>query len=356
MKYIIILFLFVSTSSFGQSTSLTKIINEIEYQNDTIQAVYDWVTENIEYDVKKFKQMKNGVNFFKKGGYKSVDKYRKDQLEKVIKKKKGVCQDYSLLFNSIVSELGYPSYMVSGITKSKEGKVNSSLGHAWNAVKVNGIWKLFDTTWGAGYVKNDKKFVKKPNKIWYDVSSEEMNERHLPHDPMWQLTDSPIDYKEFRRGKTTSAKKNTIDFKASIEAYLKKSKNEKSIDKIARMEMSNSKNAVIRKHLKNLKMSVNNADIPDLIEQSNLSQKTFSEYFRDGRNKRFTGPKWTKEYAKTTLVELRENANQSITSFKGIKTKDSRNKDMIKRIIKGSRDLIRAIDKELKFIASIEDK
>ena len=46
----------MSQLSFGQSKALSGVMNKIDYQNDTLKAVYDWVADNIKYDVAKLKQ------------------------------------------------------------------------------------------------------------------------------------------------------------------------------------------------------------------------------------------------------------------------------------------------------------
>ena len=114
MKYITIFFLLITQLGFGQSKSLQRVIDKIEYQQDTLRAVFDWVTDNVRYDVAKLKKLEKGYNPYKEGNYKSTKEFKADLLEKVIRRKKGVCDDYTLLFHSIVSELGYTSYIVQG--------------------------------------------------------------------------------------------------------------------------------------------------------------------------------------------------------------------------------------------------
>ncbi len=48
--------------------------------------------------------------------------------------------------------------------------------------KIDGEWKLYDPTWGAGNVKDGKRFIKNYNKEWYDVSPGEMIKTHMPFD------------------------------------------------------------------------------------------------------------------------------------------------------------------------------
>ena len=90
MKYLPLIFIFFSLQSYAQSPPLTEVINQIDYQKDTLLAVYNWVTDNIQYDVKKLDDLKKGVNFYDKGNFKNKEDYIDDQLNKVIKKKKDI--------------------------------------------------------------------------------------------------------------------------------------------------------------------------------------------------------------------------------------------------------------------------
>lgn len=142
----------------------------------------------------------------------------------MVKHRKGVCEDYSLLFDAIVRELGFASYVIEGYTKNGDGRANRSLGHTWNAVKVNSRWKLYDPTWGAGYVENEKKFVKSYNQEWYDVDSEEMIKTHMPLDPIWQLSNSPMSYESFERNLSNIESEVKFDYEELIQKHGEKDK------------------------------------------------------------------------------------------------------------------------------------
>ena len=139
-----------------------------------------------------------------------------------MRRKKGVCEDYSLLFDSLLTALGYESFVVSGYIKDPKGNLNLKIGHAWNAVKDNGVWELYDLTWGAGYVVDSKKFVRKVTDIWYDVDPSEMIKRHMPYDPMWQLLEAPIDYSGFKRGELSGEVPASFTSEDFMDSFLQK--------------------------------------------------------------------------------------------------------------------------------------
>lgn len=49
-----------------------------------------------------------------------------------------------------------------------EAKVVYGEEHAWNQVKINGLWQDQDTTYGAGYIdKNTHQFIPTYNPIYF---------------------------------------------------------------------------------------------------------------------------------------------------------------------------------------------
>lgn len=61
----------------------------------------------------------------------------------LLKDGKGVCQAYALLAYRLLTEMGVEARYVVGIGVTEDG----SEDHAWNSVKINGVWYHLDTTW-----------------------------------------------------------------------------------------------------------------------------------------------------------------------------------------------------------------
>jgi hypothetical protein len=57
MKRLTIFFLFISQISFSQSIIVAETLDKIELNQDTIKSVFDWVANNIKYDVKKLNKI-----------------------------------------------------------------------------------------------------------------------------------------------------------------------------------------------------------------------------------------------------------------------------------------------------------
>ena len=154
---------------------------------DRVRAIYVWEANHISYDVKRFND-------------RDKNPYAPPQTaDDVLSTRSAVCQGYSDLFVDLCKAVGINAVRVTGYTKS-QGKVNI-ISHAWAAVELSGKWYFFDPTWGAGYVSDDDKFVKRFNNTFYKILPEKFIGDHMPFDPMYEFLSYPLTNKEFIEGK-----------------------------------------------------------------------------------------------------------------------------------------------------------
>lgn len=98
-------------------------LNGTEYQN--IMFIHDYLVNNIEYD----------------SSYQGVGSY---SIYGALIEKKCVCEGYAKAFKYLSNSAGYECEMLQGTATNSSGQTES---HAWNCVKLNGIWYQVDTTW-----------------------------------------------------------------------------------------------------------------------------------------------------------------------------------------------------------------
>jgi hypothetical protein len=130
------------------------------------RAIYVWITWNIAYDA-------NG--FFGKRPMVS-------SLQQAYAQGISVCQGYSDLFTYLASSLGLTCETVSG--------------HAWNKVRIDGQWYLFDATWGAGGIQGEV-FRKNNTDAWFAMDPRLFILNHFPEksgDTLLQENISLLDY------------------------------------------------------------------------------------------------------------------------------------------------------------------
>ncbi|MBU8881376.1 transglutaminase-like domain-containing protein [Bacillus sp. FJAT-29790] len=122
------------------------------------KAIYDYVAQNIAYDVGKFEN-----NEFEWD----------DSALKTLELKSGVCQDYAFLTIALLRASDIEAKYVEG----RAGRGWFPGRHAWVEAKIDGRWLTMDPTWGSGYV-NDNQFVAKFNEDYFDPNMDEFNKTH----------------------------------------------------------------------------------------------------------------------------------------------------------------------------------
>jgi hypothetical protein len=150
------------------------------------RAIFRWVAENINYDVKGF----------------FSGKIEHETSGDVLKSRKAVCEGYSGLFEQLARAAGLEVVSISGFAKgygySSGGKIPDKSNHAWNAVKIEGEWKLLDCTWGAGHVGDQRDYVRKFTPHYFFTPPPEFIYDHFPEDSCWQLLEKPLRRQEFQ--------------------------------------------------------------------------------------------------------------------------------------------------------------
>lgn len=115
------------------------------------RIIFTWVAKNVRYDYAKFISGDGGVSY-KKGEKEAA---YKELAHEIYKDGKGVCMDYSALFQELCNIAGIECAFISGLTRSA-AEAGTWGSHAWNAIKIDGKWYLIDVTWASGYIKKGR--------------------------------------------------------------------------------------------------------------------------------------------------------------------------------------------------------
>ncbi len=154
----LLLFLLASCFAVGQADSLRlqapqfsrKIENDpnllvaalIEGKTsdkEKLEAIFVWVATNIKYDYRLY--------FSGKGSSAETD------ISNVLRRKSAICFQYADLMNVLCSLADLHSLTITGYAKDRLFDINDTLyfdNHAWNAVKLDERWYVYDVTWAAG--------------------------------------------------------------------------------------------------------------------------------------------------------------------------------------------------------------
>ena len=233
-------------------SSLSKQITEkLKSDSEKVRAIHDWVVTNIRYNVKEMLS--------------DDDKYESTTIKKVLWKKKAICEGYSQLFAELCFYAGINCVVVHGYDKNIQYNTDNNFyfdEHSWNAVQVEGGWKLVDACWDAGAVvftqrtakgffvhmftgghRDDQRykphFVKKPSEFYCLRDGNFFKTDHIPLNPIWQLTDNPEPIQQYVKDSSFYYKKydgsqisadSASKLEAKRKAYLLKNDLERDIE------------------------------------------------------------------------------------------------------------------------------
>lgn len=144
------------------------------------ERIYNWIASNINYDIYMLRAPKGSSRDCSPGT--------------VLQRRQSVCQGYATLYEAMAKRAGLKVEIVVGIGRSQDGGKAES--HAWNAVMLDGEWKLLDCTWGAGFV-NGNDYHRSPSDYYFCAEPKEFLTSHFPDDSKWQLVEAPISRAEF---------------------------------------------------------------------------------------------------------------------------------------------------------------
>lgn len=181
-----------------------RIRNDFQIDQQRVRAAFVWVTNNIAYaqNVPDDGPVTHRISYTSESErLEAIDDVVWQKINRAFAQRGGVCIDYSLILNALIESFDLPSKIITGIVKTEVKAIKEIpyyRNHSWNAVQLNGEWKLMDATWAAGYVDPQKKqFVKNFQDHYFFTDPSDFARHHLPANVEWQLLDNPVDARAF---------------------------------------------------------------------------------------------------------------------------------------------------------------
>lgn len=238
------------------------ISSNFKSDEEKIRAVFYWTASNIDYDVnKKFMP------------YSKITP--EERINTTLKTRKGVCSNYTEVFHAVANSLGIKTVIITGVVK--QNGVVKSIPHAWCASIIEGVWYIFDPTWGSGYVDKGNYFRKIDNN-YFKANPKEIILSHLPYDYIWQFLNYPITYEDFYSGKyEKDTSKQYFDFENEILRYNSLTELEKLISSNERIKSNGVKNSAILDRLDYNKQQIENIKRKEVFTEFNSLLKLYKE-------------------------------------------------------------------------------
>ena len=178
--------------SFNKLEKLADLISkDFKTPEEKSRAIYTWIALNVTYGLDS-KKLKNRYTYKTQEEKKEKEqKFREDLALKTLKDKKAVCEGYATLFKVLCDLTSVECQIIRGTSKTKDidiGKIPKNTNHSWNAVLINGEWKLIDATWGAGYIDTDRgNFVQDFTDLYFFTDPQIFFLKHYPKNTDWLL-------------------------------------------------------------------------------------------------------------------------------------------------------------------------
>jgi len=149
-------------------------------------AIFIWVATNISYDNELRLNKKLQKEFYST---------EENVIKKTLERKKALCGGYAFLYKELCKQVGLQSEVINGFSKKyyKASETNK-VDHTWNAVKINGKWKLLDITLAQSHGINNT-----PDVYWFCTDPNYFIKTHYPENKKWTLLNNPISKSEFEK-------------------------------------------------------------------------------------------------------------------------------------------------------------
>jgi hypothetical protein len=229
----------------SQTNSTADIATYIKAHFDTdqkkVRAIYIWVAANIKYDKDSLRRV-------------ILNEDREQMIATALRRRKGVCENFAAIFNDICKKSGLRSFVIEGYTR-QNGSADKS-AHAWCTVFIDNKWFLYDPTWDADLISRNR-FTQSLQTNYFQVSPLDFIQSHIAFDPLFQLLNYPLTYKEFNNGNTQmNNRKPYFNYIDSMSVYEKLEPLNKYVTAVYRIERNGTPNSMTATKLSQLKMEI----------------------------------------------------------------------------------------------------
>ncbi len=161
------------------------LVRDCHTDSAKARVIHDWLADNVAYDVQ---------------GYAS-GRLPSGRPADVLRTGRSVCQGFGNLFEQMCRLAGLECVTISGYGRGYsfrlfENEDPAKSNHAWNAVRIEGRWRLVDVTWDAGHIAG-RQYIKDYNLDYFFLDPSAFIFTHFPADPSWQLLTPALTPQQF---------------------------------------------------------------------------------------------------------------------------------------------------------------
>jgi hypothetical protein len=184
----------VRRSPWPMSSAKSPLLAEIPADEDDLGTLGRWMEERLNDPFERTKLVHDFIIDRIRYDHASADgEHRAPQdADTVLRTGTGVCAGYANLSVALGQAAGLEVVKVTGLVRLRAGE--GAEPHAWNAVRIDGDWFLFDVTWDDG-ARTDATPAYGTGYLF--PPPEVFALSHRAHQPAWQLLDPPLSEEAF---------------------------------------------------------------------------------------------------------------------------------------------------------------
>ena len=171
---------------------------------EKVRFYYVWIARNIRYDNRAYGVYRQNADY----------NIEKQSVSVVFSERRAVCRGYALLLERLCRQSNMAARYVAGYGKSELNDERLE-PHAWNAIRIEGNWELFDPTWASNSLRHDSTDLSVTFEKWFMTPPPNFGRQHWCYDPIFQFTNELTSLAEFL-GDTEGSPAPSLGFDVSI--------------------------------------------------------------------------------------------------------------------------------------------
>lgn len=205
LPYILLFFICCRASAQEQDPRMLarQLTHDSRSEGERVRAIFLWIAGHIEYNTDVFHNLRrrNGFLFHPDPADTVLPGVSGAELtaRRVLRTGRATCDGYAKLFQLMCTETGIECEVINGYSPCDLCSADQfRTNHSWNAVRIDGEWKLLDVTWASGYIDMSDLYVPHLDERYYLPPPAQFLSDHVPEDLRWTLLDKPVEAGRYR--------------------------------------------------------------------------------------------------------------------------------------------------------------
>jgi methyl-accepting chemotaxis protein len=244
--------------------------------------------------------------------------------------------------------VGVQSYIIEGYTR-QNGRI-VGIGHAWNAVRIDGRFYNVDATWASGFLRENT-YINQFRDSYFMIPPVDFIKTHMPFDPVWQFLNHPIDHKEFDTGDFSSLNKGSgFNFSDSIKVLSGLSTLDQLTRSNQRIIKAGLTNVLVQNEVTRNQLEISTEKYNKATDSFNRGVEKFN-YYVQCKNKQFNNLSMKDDELLDLLSSSRQLVETAEMTLMSIKQVNNNIKQMAENLEKSIQNVKGNIDQEDNFIS-----